>query len=98
MMMRLMFIVVCGVASCWLKLAVLRRGGLGQALLPLILSRNLSIPELERKIGAHCNFSFRTGNAVLRLTRRKEAAVQEPRDMPRRVEDLIGGGPTGAGA
>ena len=76
-------------------LAVAASAGPGS--FPLILSRNRSIPELERKIGVHCNFSFQTGNAVLRLKRRKKTPVQEPRDMARRVEDLIGGDPAEQG-
>src|SRR5258708_17044555 len=62
MMMRLMFIVICDVGSSVLVLTGRRRFGWDRLLLPLILSRNPSIPELEIKIGARCNFSFQIGN------------------------------------
>ena len=49
------------VSYCWLTG---RRplSGSRQALLSSLLSRNRSIPGLERKIGVHGNFSFQTGN------------------------------------
>jgi hypothetical protein len=48
------------VSYCWLTGR--RRFGSRQAVLSFLLSRNRSIPGLERKIGVHCNFSFQAGN------------------------------------
>src|SRR6202035_2311662 len=71
--------------------------GLGQALFPLILSRNPSIPGRREKLVRIAIFLSKPGTAVLRLTRRKETPAQEPQGIRRRVEDLIGGDPMKSG-
>src|SRR5258708_11277827 len=96
MMIQLMFIVICDVGSSVLVLTGRRRFGWARLLLPLILSRNPSIPELERKIGVHCNFSFQTGNGSSPVDMaQRDSRARAARCSPRRVEDLIGGDPSG---
>src|SRR5258708_9632709 len=91
MMIQLMFIVICDVGSSVLVLTGRRRFGWARLLLPLILSRNPSIPELERKIGVHCNFSFQTGNGSAPLDTAQTDAAARAASLSGRGEDLIGG-------
>src|SRR5258708_26033915 len=94
MMIQLMFIVICDVGSSVLVLTGRRRFGWARLLLPLILSRNPSIPELERKIGVHCNFSFQTGNGSSPVDTAQRDSGARAASLSRRVEDLIGGDPS----
>jgi hypothetical protein len=53
-----------------------------QALFPLILSRNPSIPGRREKLVRIAIFLSKPETAVLRLTRRKETPAQEPQGIP----------------
>ena len=98
MMMRLMFIVICDVVSSVLVLTGRRPRLRDWA--RLLLSSDCSpgilrFPVWREKLVCIAIFLSKPETAVLRLTRRKETPAQEPQGVPRRVEDLIGGDPSG---